>query len=277
MRKYLEAQRKWADLITQLGRSAGNIRTDLAEKLKDIEPGLEKVSSAFVDVVSALADKGVIKQWVTGLADGLETFAAFIGTKDFQDGVTDFTKWVADAETGVWDFLKEIAPDMPALKNWNHPSGSGGRSIFDTAGAVTQVGPSSPASQAIREAYIRQRAIVYGIDPDVAVRVARSEGFDALADRLGGLGDRGTSGGDFQLHVGGGLGDEFRRLTGLDPLDPANWQAEDDFALSQAARGGWTPWHGGGVGWDRAVAGDRQRRPAIVEFANHHHSDKYRQ
>ena len=34
------------------------------------------------------------------------------------------------------------------------------------------------ADQAAREAYIRQRAIVYGIDPDVAVRVARSEGLN---------------------------------------------------------------------------------------------------
>ena len=87
-----EAQRKWADLITQLGRSAGNIRTDLAEKLKDIEPGLEKVSSAFVDVVSALADKGVIKQWVTGLADGLETFAALHRDEGFSGRRDGFHK-----------------------------------------------------------------------------------------------------------------------------------------------------------------------------------------
>jgi hypothetical protein len=100
------------------------------------------------------------------------------------------------------------------------------------------------ASQAAREAYIRQRAPVYGIDPDVAVRVARSEGLNSLGDSQGGLGDSGTSAGDFQLHVGGGLGDAFRSATGLDPLDSRNWQAADDFALRQAARGGWKPWHG---------------------------------
>lgn len=239
-----QAQRKWADLITQLDRSAGNIRTDLAERLKDIEPGLEKVSNSFVDVVAALADKGVIKQWVTGLAEGLEGFAAYVGTTEFQTGVSDFTKWVGNAAVGVWDFLKEVAPDMPALKDFGGSSKSPFGDLSDVHFGGASSGGGAVASQATREAYIRQRAIAYGIDPNVAVRVARSEGLNALADRQGGLGDQGTSGGDFQLHVGGGLGDEFRRLTGLDPLDPANWQAEDDFALSQASRGGWTPWHG---------------------------------
>ena len=239
-----EAQRKWQDFTTAMGRATGRIEATLAEKLKDIEPGLEKVSQAFVDVVSALADKGVIKQWVTGLAGGLETFASYIKTDEFKTGVADFTKWVAEAARGVWDFLKEVAPDMPALKDFGGSSKSPFGDLSDVHFGGARSGGGAVASQATREAYIRQRAIAYGIDPNVAVRGARSEGLNAFADRQGGLGDQGTSGGDFQLHVGGGLGDEFRRLTGLDPLDPANWQAEDDFALSQASRGGWTPWHG---------------------------------
>ena len=135
-----EVQRKWQDFNTQMGRASLQVEATLANKLADIEPGLEKVSSAFVDVVAALAKKDVIKHWVTGLAGELETFAGCVGTTEFQQGVSDFTKWVAHAGVVVWDFLKEIAPDMPALKEWNHPNGSGGRSIFETAGAVTQIG-----------------------------------------------------------------------------------------------------------------------------------------
>jgi Large polyvalent protein associated domain 23 len=88
------------------------------------------------------------------------------------------------------------------------------------------------------EGYIRQRAAAYGIDPNVAVRVAQSEGLRKFS------GDGGRSGGAFQLFTGGGLGNEFQQRTGLNPLDPANERATIDFALAHAARNGWGPWYG---------------------------------
>lgn len=132
-------------------------------------------------------------------------------------------------------------------------------------GATRMAIPPMVGSAAEHAAYIRERAAAYGIDPDVALRVARSEG-------LGGpfAGDAGSSYGDFQLHRGGiagggnrvgGLGDLFMQRTGLDPSDPANWRAMDDFALAQAAQGGWGPWHGwrgpryAGIAQGPAVAG----------------------
>ncbi len=68
--------------------------------------------------------------------------------------------------------------------------------------------------------------------------VARSEGFGQFS------GDRGTSFGDLQMHIGGGLGDFYRRATGKNPADPHNELELDRFALDQAKRGGWAPWHG---------------------------------
>jgi hypothetical protein len=53
----------------------------------------------------------------------------------------------------------------------------------------------------------------------------------------------GTSFGPFQLHVGGGLGDVFLKQTGF-PLTNATIPQQIDFALDQAAKGGW----GCGVG-----------------------------
>lgn len=87
-----------------------------------------------------------------------------------------------------------------------------------------------------------------GIDPNVALAVARSEG-------LGGayVGDRGSSFGIFQLHKGGlagggmsvgGLGDMFQRETGRDPRDPSSWRAQIDWSLDYAAKHGWGAWHG---------------------------------
>ena len=95
--------------------------------------------------------------------------------------------------------------------------------------------------------FIQSEARRLGIDPETALRVARSEGLQTFS------GDQGTSGGAFQLHRGGivrggngvsGLGDDFMRRTGLDPLDPANERSTITFALETARRVGWGPWHG---------------------------------
>lgn len=105
--------------------------------------------------------------------------------------------------------------------------------------------------------YIRETAKKYGIDPDTAVRVARSEGLGNP------VGDAGSSYGAYQMHVGGkakggnavaGLGDDFRRETGLDPADPRNERATIDYALRSAAKHGWGAFHGAA----RVGIGDRQ-------------------
>src|SRR5262245_49714835 len=97
------------------------------------------------------------------------------------------------------------------------------------------------------EAYIREAAIRRGIDPDVAVRVAKSEGLapGVWQSNIYSNGVREPSYGPFQLLVGnGGLGSAFRRATGKSPADPSTAFGQVDFALDQAARGGWGPWYG---------------------------------
>jgi hypothetical protein len=105
---------------------------------------------------------------------------------------------------------------------------------------------TSPGTPSDTEAYIRAAAKARGIDPDIAVRVAKSEGLNSY------VGDKGTSFGPFQLHYKnnipglslGGLGDVFTKQTGLDARDPSTVKQQIDFALDQAAKGGWGPWHG---------------------------------
>lgn len=106
-------------------------------------------------------------------------------------------------------------------------------------------------SVAQMEAYIRQKAVELGIDPDTAVRVARSEGLkDGTWQATGNLDyGREQSYGPFQLHVAPkgyrqGMGNDFVNATGLDPSDPGNWQQGVDFALGRAKKGGWSPWMG---------------------------------
>jgi len=114
--------------------------------------------------------------------------------------------------------------------------------------------------------FIQETARKYGIDPATALKVAKSEGLAQF------YGDNGRSGGAFQLFTGGGLGNEFKKETGLDPLDPANEKATIDYALKRAAQGGWGPWYGAakvGVGtWDgigdRPATASATAPPAIA-------------
>lgn len=98
-------------------------------------------------------------------------------------------------------------------------------------------------------AYIRDGAIKRGIDPNIALRVAQSEGglnSWNLQSNYYKNGVREQSFGPFQLYKGGGLGNEFMAKTGLDPALAANGPAATDFALDHAARNGWGAWYGAG-------------------------------
>jgi hypothetical protein len=102
-------------------------------------------------------------------------------------------------------------------------------------------------SKSDTEAYIRDSAIRHGIDPNIALAVARSEGLNKYS------GDYGTSFGPYQLHYGGsgipgmntkGIGDAFTKDTGLDARDPSTVRQQIDYTMDQVRKGGWGPWHG---------------------------------
>lgn len=103
------------------------------------------------------------------------------------------------------------------------------------------------------ETYIRRAAAARGIDPDIAVRVAKSEG--GLDDptrqslvRKNGLQE--PSYGPFQLLVGDGrnfprgMGNDFVAKYGMHPSDPQAAYKGIDFALDNAKQSGWGAWYG---------------------------------
>lgn len=96
------------------------------------------------------------------------------------------------------------------------------------------------------EAYIRQAALQRGINPDIAVAVARSEGGLNDPVRQSDIvknGVREPSFGPFQLYFGGGLGNAALKQ-GIDARDPGQWQRGVDFALNHALQNGWGAWYG---------------------------------
>jgi hypothetical protein len=112
---------------------------------------------------------------------------------------------------------------------------SGGVVGYAKGGGITSI-----------EEYIRARAPIYGIDPDVAVRVARSEGGVTNLLRQSDVvknGVREPSYGPFQLYMNGGLGNRAL-AAGIDPRTQEGGWKGIDFALSEAGQKGWGQWYG---------------------------------
>lgn len=101
--------------------------------------------------------------------------------------------------------------------------------------------------------YVRQRAPLYGVDPDAALAVASQEGIG------GGIGDAGTSFGPWQLHKGGA----YPASAPQDPQQANAWawsKTGVDYALSRMGM------VAGGQRGDQAIESivSRFERPANV-------------
>ncbi|ACA18484.1 phage tail tape measure protein, TP901 family [Methylobacterium sp. 4-46] len=201
---------------------------------------------------------------------------------------------IEEKAKSLWEKIKEIfsepikisfdldtgAATGRARSTYVSLSGGGGGSFFGRALAVGGgAGIGHVASKADRAAYIREAARRNGIDPEVALRVAQSEGFNEYT------GDQGRSFGDFQLFTGGGLGNKALR-EGINVRDPNTWREQIDFAMREAAKGGWTPWHGAkrvgigpwqGIGRPRtsAPAASGDLTPAQIEAARQRIQSRY--
>lgn len=104
------------------------------------------------------------------------------------------------------------------------------------------------------EDIIRREASLRNIDPEIAIRLWRSEGggvYQSEIERTGRGSHRGreASFGPFQLFTGGGLGNDYERLTGRNLLTdntPEGITKQIQFSLDMAVDQGWTPWYGRG-------------------------------
>ena len=173
--------------------------------------------------------QGGIHHWTQGLA---ELARAIQGNRE-----ADFARQQeqanrqADIDANMALF-PQTPGGAPAPAAGGAPAGAGGGA---STGSAAQATGSDPRGMG---PYIRETAAKYGVDPDTAMKVAQSEGLGSF------LGDGGKSGGAFQLYTGGGMGNDFQKETGLDPLDPKNEKATIDYALKNVPRTGWTPFHG---------------------------------
>ncbi|NNM71420.1 phage tail length tape measure family protein [Enterovirga aerilata] len=151
--------------------------------------------------------------------------------------------------------------------------GGSGQNLIPGASQIldsSKFGGGASASYSEVAGYIRQAAAMRGIDPDIALRVARSEGL-TQSNPTGTIGDQGRSFGPWQLFTGGGLGNTALSR-GINVRDPSTWRQQTDFALDQARSGGWGPWYGArnsGIGnWEGITRSTEQATQSLSTLSS---------
>lgn len=138
-------------------------------------------------------------------------------------------------------------------------------------GAVSRAALPSAMPTGEIASYIAKAAAARGIDPNVALRVAKSEGGLKswnLQSQYVKNGVQEPSFGPFQLYKGGGLGNDFMRKTGMDPALASSGPAGVDFALDHASKNGWGAWYGAkntGIGNFEGIGKSAETATAALE------------
>jgi len=216
--------------------------------LKDLQ---DKVLAGYMGAVSTPAHYFALQGYdpTTGLWDTGNTGTAY------RSG-NRYLTWDQISKIGGTPSGQFIASQLPGTISNNGP----GADRFS-------INPDDPNS--ISD-YIRIAAQARGIDPEIAVRVAQSEGLNTY------VGDNGSSFGPFQLHYGNvagggnavsGMGDAFTKTTGMDARDKSTIAAQIDYALDNAASNGWGAWHGAaraGIGNYAGITGNSK---ALGQFS----------
>ena len=182
------------------------------------------------------------------------------------DSQRNYRDWLMGAQGREEDALVGYAetgnPLAPFDVDRAPPTGGAGRMSMSSGGLTGD-------EVANLTSYITTAANARGIDPNIALRVARAEGLKegVWQSNLSGSyteGGREASYGPYQLYMGGGLGNVFMKAGHGDPRDKSTVYKQIDFALDEAARGGWTPFHGAADNGIGRWAGLKGARPIGV-------------
>lgn len=222
----------------------------------------EDLNSSEANRMRGLARRQEIKEGITGFAadfrDALLANGGNIG-KAFGESLS---RAMLNASTKAWDSFFEQAASLITTALFGGKGSAAATSITggvaaSAASAVTGVAndkkvtraPLADIANTDVASYIAKAASQRGIDPNVALNVAKSEGGLKswnLQSTYMKNGVQEPSFGPYQLYMGGGLGNAFQKKTGLDPRLAANGPAGVDFALDHASKNGWGAWYGAG-------------------------------
>lgn len=128
----------------------------------------------------------------------------------------------------AYDMLKRETDSLSIGWAANRGASAAIDGAYHGRGTDAGAGVGHVAPKAERIAFAREYAISKGINPDAVVATMAGEGLNVYT------GDNGTSFGDFQLHVGGGMGDQAV-AAGVNIRDPKTWKEQAKFAIDQMA------------------------------------------
>jgi hypothetical protein len=103
-----DVTRKWQEFTTQMTIAGQGIENTFVRGLAPLTPGLTKLSSAFEKTVENFIGSNTIKKWLDEADKGLEKFAGYIGTEDFQRSVETFVKGLGALGNMVWNFVSRF-------------------------------------------------------------------------------------------------------------------------------------------------------------------------
>ena len=147
-----------------------------------------------------------------------------------------------------WDQTNPANVPTAYASNVSAPAAPAAAAINAAATPGMSINTTTPGSHAD---FIRNYAKQIGVDPNLALGIAQSEGLNAWSPRNPNAAStvdvqngQPFSFGDFQLNVHPGAMGAQALAQNIDPRDPNQWQAADRFALDRLKAGGAGPWKG---------------------------------
>jgi len=257
IKRMQDMQTQWVTLQQTANKLGTNLWTDFAPALKpfledfqrfgDYLITLQPTLKAFGDDAAGIATSlggwriaidALIALWAGGKMVGMiGALRGLLGLGGATSVAGAAGAGAGGVGLGLWAVAAALGVD--AIANTVKPAGAGEDALVRQLGLTRLPGSSSLDK-------IRQSAAAHGIDPSVAMSVARSEGLNNY------VGDDSSSFGPFQLHYGGtskqypnrGLGDAFSKDTGFDARDPSTTNAQIDWVMAYVAKHGWDDWMG---------------------------------
>jgi hypothetical protein len=107
------AQKQWQDFNVQLDRAGSKIENVFVKGLTPLAKPLSDLSDSVSKTVETLLLQPHLKDWIIGLGTGLEKFAGYVGTDEFQDGVKKFADGVVKVGNALARFSGWLGKDGP--------------------------------------------------------------------------------------------------------------------------------------------------------------------
>ena len=150
-----DSQRKYQDFTTRMSAATKKIENTFVKNLGQLTPGMTKLATATEHVIDVLMQKdGPLSQWLGVLNTGIERFARYIDTPEFQGDVEGFVSWIGKLASatgellgGVLSFAKWIGvtPAEAATSQQQGTPGINGMTPHSGGGGGTGGGGTGPS------------------------------------------------------------------------------------------------------------------------------------